>query len=124
MRPLELAVVGVGTACMGRDDVVLLVVPVEAVATVVNHHLVVTLTARPAIELVKKGTASAPHEVDGITGATISSRTVIEIINERMVSMGPMIQAFRAEPREAPAADELEADAGAMDTAVGATRCC
>ena len=40
-----------------------------------------SLTARPAIELVKKGTASAPHEVDGITGATISSKAVVKILN-------------------------------------------
>ncbi len=73
----------------------------------------------PPIEGVKAGDGSGgEHEVDMITGATISSRTVIEIINKRMESIGPMIEAFTAESREAPAAAELEADAGATDTAV------
>ncbi len=34
------------------------------------------------IKTVKKGTKSAPHEVDAITGATISSKAVVRIINE------------------------------------------
>ncbi len=52
----------------------------------------------PLIEGVKAGEGTdGEHEVDMITGATISSRTVIEIINKRMESIGPMIQAFAAE---------------------------
>ncbi len=39
------------------------------------------LAIEPAIELVKDG-ASAEHQVDGLTGATISSRAVVRIINE------------------------------------------
>lgn len=39
------------------------------------------LAVDPAIELVKEG-ASLPHQVDGITGATISSRAVVRIVNE------------------------------------------
>ena len=51
----------------------------------------------PLIEGVKAGTGTgSEHEVDMITGATISSRTVIEIINKRMESIGPMIQAYEA----------------------------
>lgn len=34
-----------------------------------------------------------PREVDMITGATISSRTVIDIINHRLETLGPMIAA-------------------------------
>jgi len=64
----------------------------------------------PPIDGVKAGTGTgSEHEVDMITGATISSRTVIEIINKRMESIGPMIQAYTAEPREAPAAVSAEA---------------
>ncbi len=64
----------------------------------------------PLIKGVKARTGTgSEHEVDMITGATISSRTVIEIINKRMESIGPMIQAYRAEPREAPAAVAAEA---------------
>jgi len=64
----------------------------------------------PLIEGVKAGAGTgSEHEVDMITGATISSRTVIEIINKRMESIGPMIQVYTAEPREAPAAVSAEA---------------
>ena len=36
---------------------------------------------------VKGGAGDAPNEVDMITGATISSRVVIEIINERVAAL-------------------------------------
>jgi len=39
------------------------------------------LAVEPQIELTKGG-ASAPNQVDGITGATISSRSVVKIIND------------------------------------------
>ncbi len=39
------------------------------------------LSIRPAISVVKKGRKSRPFEVDAITGATISSRAVVGIIN-------------------------------------------
>ena len=49
----------------------------------------------PPIDGVKAGQgAGRETEVDMITGATISSRTVIEIINRRMETMGPMIGAY------------------------------
>jgi len=51
----------------------------------------------------REGTGD-PHEVDMITGATISSRTVIRIINDALERMGPMLKAFEAAP--APAAGE------------------
>ncbi len=40
------------------------------------------LAIDPEIRAVKKGTASAVNEVDAITGATISSKAVVRIINE------------------------------------------
>ncbi|MEW7979559.1 MAG: FMN-binding protein [Candidatus Sedimenticola endophacoides] len=40
------------------------------------------LAIEPQIVAVKKGTRSAPNEIDAITGATISSKAVARIINE------------------------------------------
>lgn len=41
-----------------------------------------SLSIDPTIVAVKKGTKSAPNEVDAITGATISAKAVVRIINE------------------------------------------
>ncbi len=41
------------------------------------------LAVRPEVVVVKHGTGALPHEVDGITGATISSKAVVRIVNER-----------------------------------------
>jgi electron transport complex protein RnfG len=44
---------------------------------------------------VKSGRATgAANEVDMITGATISSRAVIAIINNRLERLGPMLEAY------------------------------
>jgi len=40
------------------------------------------LAVDPEIVAVKKGTKAAPNEIDAITGATISSKAVVRIINE------------------------------------------
>jgi len=40
------------------------------------------LSVEPEIFAVKKGTKSQPNEIDAITGATISSKAVVRIINE------------------------------------------
>jgi len=40
------------------------------------------LSIDPEIVAVKKGTKSQPNEIDAITGATISSKAVVRIINE------------------------------------------
>ena len=40
------------------------------------------LSVEPEIIAVKKGTKSSPNEIDAITGATISSKAVVRIINE------------------------------------------
>ncbi|EGW54121.1 FMN-binding protein [Candidatus Endoriftia persephonae] len=39
------------------------------------------LAVDPQIKAVKKGSKSAPYEIDAITGATISSKAVVRIIN-------------------------------------------
>lgn len=39
------------------------------------------LAVAPAILVVKNGTGTKPNEVDGITGATISSKAVVRIVN-------------------------------------------
>ncbi len=41
-----------------------------------------SLTVKPTIVFVKKGMKSASNQVDSITGATISSRAVVKIINK------------------------------------------
>jgi len=41
-----------------------------------------SLATEPEIIAVKKGTKSRPNEIDAITGATISSKAVVRIINE------------------------------------------
>jgi hypothetical protein len=45
---------------------------------------------------VKEGESDGPHEVDMITGATISAEAVIEIINERLEALGPALAEFRS----------------------------
>jgi electron transport complex protein RnfG len=56
------------------------------------------LSIDPEILTVKKGTKSAPNEVDAITGATISSKAVVRIINEANAIWLPRIEAaVRAE---------------------------
>lgn len=42
-----------------------------------------------------------PHEIDMITGATISSRAVIRIITDALDRMGPMLDAYQAAPSAA-----------------------
>lgn len=63
--------------------------------------------AVPPLVGVKPGAGTGdPHEVDTISGATISARTVIEIINRRMAELGPALDAYlaaaaRPDPTEA-----------------------
>ena len=40
------------------------------------------LAVAPEIQAVKKGRGGAPHQIDAITGATISSKAVVRIINQ------------------------------------------
>ena len=47
------------------------------------------------IEGVKPGRGQGnPHAIDMITGATISSRAVIAIINKRLVAVGPALKTY------------------------------
>ncbi len=55
------------------------------------------LGVEPEIELVKDG-ATAANQVDGITGATISSKTVVRIINQANAEWLPRLPAPGQEP--------------------------
>jgi electron transport complex protein RnfG len=67
---------------------------------------------------VKQGAATgAENEVDMITGATISSRTVIGIINHRVEALGTIMEAHAATDPRAPATPSPDADPGAGDEA-------
>lgn len=57
--------------------------------------------AEPPLEAVKSGAAGEPHEVDMITGATISARTVMEAINEAVERWHPLLVTY--DPAPAPA---------------------
>lgn len=52
--------------------------------------------AEAPLSAVKPGSGDgSAGEVDMITGATISSRAVIEIINQRISEVGPLLQSYR-----------------------------
>lgn len=53
--------------------------------------------AEPPLVGARSGKRSAPREVDMITGATISSRAVIRIINNAVRRFGPMLDAYARE---------------------------
>jgi Na+-translocating ferredoxin:NAD+ oxidoreductase subunit G len=56
-------------------------------------------TAQVPMIPTKPGTGTGnPREVDTITGATISARTVIEIINNRIERMQPLLDGVRGGP--------------------------
>jgi Na+-translocating ferredoxin:NAD+ oxidoreductase subunit G len=56
-------------------------------------------TAQLPMVPTKPGTGTGdPREVDTITGATISARTVIEIINNRVARMRPLLEAVEGQP--------------------------
>lgn len=57
------------------------------------------LSVEPEIVTVKKGTKSRPNEVDAITGATISSKAVVRIINEANVRWLKLLPRPGAEPK-------------------------
>jgi electron transport complex protein RnfG len=56
------------------------------------------LSIDPTIVAVKKGTKSRPNEVDTITGATISSKAVVRIINETHTAWSDRLAAPGSEP--------------------------
>ncbi|MBX3127966.1 MAG: FMN-binding protein [Polyangiaceae bacterium] len=49
------------------------------------------LKVEPKLELVKKGEKTAPNQVDAITGATISCRAVVSILNQSTQEWLPRI---------------------------------
>jgi electron transport complex protein RnfG len=55
------------------------------------------LVVDPEIILVKKGEKKNANEVDAITGATISSRTVVKLLNRSLGKWREPIQAFKFE---------------------------
>jgi len=69
------------------------------------------LSVEPEIFAVKKGTKSLPNEIDAITGATISSKAVVRIINEAHAQWSAQLPAPGSEPQlkaTEPAAPEAE----------------
>ena len=56
------------------------------------------LSIDPEIVAVKKGTKSKPNEIDAITGATISSKAVVRIINEAHTAWSAQLPAPGSEP--------------------------
>jgi electron transport complex protein RnfG len=56
------------------------------------------VTTEPPIKAVKKGTKSKPNEIDAITGATISSKAVVRIINEGIARWQPRLPLPGNEP--------------------------
>jgi electron transport complex protein RnfG len=56
------------------------------------------LAVEPEIVAVKKGTATQPNQVDSITGATISSKAVVRIINETHMAWAGQLPAPGTEP--------------------------
>jgi len=73
------------------------------------------LPVEGGIKGVKKGKKVHPNEVDCITGATISSKAVISIINDSNEETLPLIENFRM-----PAADQPSAESEAPVSEVGA----
>lgn len=60
------------------------------------------LSIDPTIVVVKKNTRSQPNEVDAITGATISSKAVVRIINETQAVWSDRLPPSGSEPALAP----------------------
>jgi len=56
------------------------------------------LAIEPEVVAVKKGTGTQPNQVDAITGATISSKAVVRIINETHAAWAGQLPAPGTEP--------------------------
>jgi len=57
------------------------------------------LAVHPEIQAVKKGKKAAPHQIDAITGATISSKAVVRILNETNARWLPRLPTGPQGPR-------------------------
>lgn len=81
----------------------------------------------PIVGVKTDRSTGAPDQVDMITGATISSKAVIEIINERIAAMGDLLDAYEpmgglpAQPDtgEPPAADSVGDGSGGTSNPPG-----
>jgi len=51
----------------------------------------------PLLGVKPRDASGDPHEIDMITGATISSRTVITVINNAVTRLGPLLDAYEEE---------------------------
>ena len=69
------------------------------------------LSIDPEIVAVKKGTRSGANEIDAITGATISSKAVVRIINEAHTAWSGKLPAPGSEP-SIPDSDSSNNEAG------------
>lgn len=49
------------------------------------------LQTQPEIMTVKTGTKTRPNEVDGISGATISSKAIVKILNKSLTQWRPLL---------------------------------
>jgi len=58
------------------------------------------LVTKPEIVAVKKGEKENPYEVEAITGATISSKAVVRMLNKGMVAWEGPMKEFAAEKKE------------------------
>ena len=67
------------------------------------------LAVDPQIVAVKKGTKSEPNQIDAITGATISSKAVVRIINQGNQRWLPRLPLPGNEPRLQTSPDTQEA---------------
>ena len=56
------------------------------------------LDSEPEIVAVKKGTKTSSNQIDAITGATISSKAIVRIINEAQAQWTGQLPAAGAEP--------------------------
>jgi len=71
------------------------------------------LSVEPEIVVVKKGTKSQPNEIDAITGATISSKAVVRIINETHTAWSERLPPAGSEPPFVPTESAGKAESGA-----------
>jgi electron transport complex protein RnfG len=72
----------------------------------------------PLVGVKPRESSGDPHEIDMITGATISSRVVIRIINNQIERLGPLMDAYM---RQADAGGEEAAELAAARTSSGVT---
>ncbi|MBU1702564.1 MAG: FMN-binding protein [Candidatus Eisenbacteria bacterium] len=73
------------------------------------------LSVEPEIRAVKKGAKSAANEIDAITGATISSKAVVKILNAGNATWVPLLPEPGSEPPAARGEAPAEGQAPSMN---------